>query len=136
MKSEVSFNSEVEAFLKLPFKHGSQYVVKYYGSFIQGDTYTIILEYADGGSLLEFYRRERPPKTWDDLRKFWDSMFRLLEALAVIHNVRPSTASTSSSSSKKRFQAYVCRNTTMLSCWTSGTGADPREKSAPGYQAE
>lgn len=62
-------------------------MVKYHGSFIQGENFTIILEYADGGSLLDFYKTTQPPKEWDDLQSFWVAMFRLLESLAVIHNV-------------------------------------------------
>lgn len=48
----------------------------------------IILEYADKGSLEDFFRNESAPSRGIDIIKFWESMFQLIKGLKAIHSVR------------------------------------------------
>lgn len=108
-KDEAAFNNEVKAFLSIQSRsRGSGHVVEYYGSFTQGDRFTIILEYANGGSLLDFFKREQPPQTWEELRTLWAALFCLLGGLAVIHNI---DTQPNSNRGSMEFQACVCRTT-------------------------
>jgi hypothetical protein len=61
-------------------------IISFYGSFIHGDACNILLEYADKGSLEEFYQRETPPSRGEDIIKFWDRLFQLIDALKAIHS--------------------------------------------------
>jgi hypothetical protein len=61
-------------------------IINFYGSYTHGDVCNIILEYADKGSLEEFYQRESPPSRGEDIIKFWDRLFQLIKALKVIHS--------------------------------------------------
>lgn len=47
--------------------------------------YNLILEYADRGSLLDFYQNE-PPKTSTEVATFWSSLSKFLTAVEKIHN--------------------------------------------------
>ena len=58
----------------------------YYGSFFQDGKFVLILEYADHGSLLQFFREDRPPHDADELVAFWLASCRLLVGLQAIHN--------------------------------------------------
>jgi serine/threonine protein kinase len=59
-----------------------------YGSYIHGDNYNIILEYADKGTLEEYFRRESPPSRGGDIIKFWEGLFQLIKGLKAIHSAR------------------------------------------------
>lgn len=48
----------------------------------------IILEYADKGSLEDFFRNESAPSRGIYIVKFWESMFQLIKGLKAIHSVR------------------------------------------------
>lgn len=48
----------------------------------------IILEYADKGSLEDYFRNESAPSRGVDIIKFWESMFQLIKGLKAIHSVR------------------------------------------------
>ncbi|CAG8949741.1 hypothetical protein HYFRA_00004061 [Hymenoscyphus fraxineus] len=63
-------------------------IIRFYGSYIQGDSMNIILEYADRGSLEDYLRAETPPSRGMDIIRFWDSMFQLIEALKTVHSFR------------------------------------------------
>jgi len=63
------------------------YFLNYYGSFIQNGTGVILLEYADRGSLLEFFRQGDIPYTRDEMLGLWNSLNNLLRGLAVLHNL-------------------------------------------------
>ena len=45
----------------------SPFIVAYYGSFIDDETYNIILEFADRGNLEEFMRTTRAPSTAENM---------------------------------------------------------------------
>ena len=75
---------EISGFRSL--KHPDS-IVRFCGSFIRGDDFNILLEYPDKGSLEDFFQRETPPSRGVDIIKFWEGLFKLLEALKSIHTV-------------------------------------------------
>lgn len=66
----------------------STYIARFYGSWRQGDTCNILLEYVDGGiggnTLTDVFMGEHPT-TEVDLIKFWDKLVRVIEPLCRIH---------------------------------------------------
>ena len=83
--SESDYQAEVNGFRSIK---SAESVIKFYGSYIYGDEFNILLEYADKGSLDVYFQTETPPSRGSDIIKFWASMFKLIEGLKVIHNVR------------------------------------------------
>lgn len=67
-------------------------MIGFYGGFIQGDRYNILLEFADKGSLERYFKKVRPPTTGEDIINFWEGLFKLLGALLQIHSGHNSTA--------------------------------------------
>jgi serine/threonine protein kinase len=63
-------------------------IIKFYGSYIHGDEFNILLEYADKGTLEEYFKNESPPGRGVDIIKFWEALFQLIKALKTIHSVR------------------------------------------------
>ncbi|KAI0899729.1 hypothetical protein F4806DRAFT_263668 [Annulohypoxylon nitens] len=59
-------------------------MVRYYGSYSQVDTSTILLEYSTGHSLNELFNQE-PPSRLYDVVAFWTSLAHVAEALSCIH---------------------------------------------------
>ena len=62
-------------------------IIGYYGSFRRGDTFNVILEYADRGNLKEFFQHQDPPSTAESIIQFWQGLFKLIYALRAVHNV-------------------------------------------------
>jgi serine/threonine protein kinase len=77
------FDTEVNAFKRL--RSASTYMIRFYGAFTQGDRYNILLEFADKGSLEQYFKTVKTPKSGEDIISFWESLFMLLEALLRIH---------------------------------------------------
>lgn len=90
-KSEIehSFKNELEAYLSFQYPgnehYVSEYFLEYYGSFKQKDKGFIILEFADEGSLLEFFKRNEMPRTREELLGFFENLSRLLSGLRLLH---------------------------------------------------
>ncbi|KAF4828883.1 Serine/threonine-protein kinase Nek7 [Colletotrichum tropicale] len=61
-----------------------RHIVTYYGSFECVGRRTIVLEYAPGGTLLQFFKERQPPKTGWHRVQFWQNLFGLLEGLEAI----------------------------------------------------
>lgn len=84
------FRNEFNAFTKLQNARSCENILGYLGSFQstteQGMTYTIILEYADKGTLLDIYRRNQPPITFEEVRTFWSGIMKIVKALMVVHH--------------------------------------------------
>jgi serine/threonine protein kinase len=81
------FWNETEAFIHLsdgPPPHRD--IVGYYGSFVVKDSFNLILEYADKGDLESYFRKNKQPKTPQDIFRFWKGFFRLIYGLLKIHN--------------------------------------------------
>lgn len=61
-------------------------IIEYYGSFECVGLCTIILEYAEGGTLQSFFENHPPPHSQPDRELFWRSLTGLLNGLEHIHN--------------------------------------------------
>ena len=69
-------------------RHNSRptpHVLAYYGSFIDDETYNIILEYADRGNLEDFMKTTPRPSTLKDMLVFWERLCSITHGLATIH---------------------------------------------------
>jgi serine/threonine protein kinase len=60
-------------------------MIRFYGSWRQGDTYNMLLEYVGGGTLESFMEATDPPTRFEDILKFWVKLFDLVALLARIH---------------------------------------------------
>lgn len=78
------YDHETSAFKKIG---AHKDIIGYYGSFTRGDTFNVILEYADKGTLQEYFDRQLPPSTGDNIIRFWQALFQLIGALWKIHTV-------------------------------------------------
>lgn len=78
-------------------------MIGFYGSFIQDGTFNILLEYADGGTLEDYFQMAREPSSGEEILKFWQALFGIIKALDKIHDVRSSDPY-----GPQIFQGYVC----------------------------
>ena len=88
--AEKYFNNEVGAFRKLRIAGRHRNIIGYHGCFIHNGTYNVILEFADRGTLEEYFAREAPPTSGEDIIAFWRGIFGIIGALLSIHGI-PST---------------------------------------------
>ncbi|KAH7409344.1 kinase-like domain-containing protein [Cadophora sp. MPI-SDFR-AT-0126] len=82
----VYYKNEVNAFRRLK-RSQTPSLIGFYGSFIQGHTFNIILEYADQGTLEHYFSDTSPPSRGVDIINFWESLFRTIWGLKCIHEV-------------------------------------------------
>lgn len=89
--AEKYYRNEIEAFRKLnPNRESIPFIIEYYGSFIKGEkSFNIILEFADQGTLENYFQNQQPPTTGVDIHNFWKGLFQLIRALMTIHEVPP-----------------------------------------------
>ncbi|KAM7185597.1 Protein kinase-like domain containing protein [Naviculisporaceae sp. PSN 640] len=85
------FLNESKALTTLHHKAGNEHIVGYYGSFIQNGKFNLLLQFANAGSLLEYYRNPavHPPKDPDAICQFWKSLLGILKGLHQVHQIRP-----------------------------------------------
>jgi hypothetical protein len=57
-------------------------MLKFYGSFWQGDFHSTIIEFADKGTLEDFFKHTPPPAQSHDVMSFWGNLFQLAKCLA------------------------------------------------------
>jgi len=69
-------------------------IVTFHGSWQQGDTFNILLEYADKGSLSDYFQKVPPPQEGKDIVMFWKSFIEVVKALCRIHELRVEDEST------------------------------------------
>ena len=79
--------TEVNNFRRLTFDKYDPNLIGYHGSFSQNKTYNVILEYANEGTLEDFFEKQDPPTRPEEIVRFWDSLCKILCALHLIHNV-------------------------------------------------
>ncbi|KAH7194971.1 kinase-like domain-containing protein [Fusarium oxysporum] len=79
---EVCYNAETDVYMKL-HNYSSNCIVKHIASFEFREIMklVIILEYAEGGSLLDYLRTTRLPVRPEDFYSLWEGLFELLDAL-------------------------------------------------------
>ncbi|KAK3904039.1 hypothetical protein C8A05DRAFT_42815 [Staphylotrichum tortipilum] len=65
----------------------SPYVVQFYGSLQQRGSYSLILEYVDGGNIAQLFATAPPPPTAEDAVLFWQSLFQVFAGLDRIHQL-------------------------------------------------
>ncbi|KAF4468947.1 serine threonine kinase [Fusarium albosuccineum] len=83
-----SWSREYNAFASI---ESCENVIKYLGSFEQNGRCFMMLEYADGGSLLDVFKRNVIPRTRDDLMRFWTALMGLFLAINRIYNLGKSS---------------------------------------------
>ncbi|KAH8649812.1 hypothetical protein BX600DRAFT_418752 [Xylariales sp. PMI_506] len=82
---DARYQTEVEA-LTLLRMDPSENLVRFYGSFRKDNQGYLLLEYADGGSLQDLFRKaELIPKTATEVKLFWTSLLKSLRGLDRIH---------------------------------------------------
>lgn len=85
-EAEENYKVERDAYIKLRWTgKPSPHIIAYYGGFVHGDSYNIILEYADQGTLENFMRRTKPPSVTEDIVLFWDRFLRITHGIMTIH---------------------------------------------------
>jgi serine/threonine protein kinase len=88
LEAKSYYENEVEAFRRLRNERAhNPHLITFYGSYIHKGTYNIILEYADGGSLEDYFQHNAPPWKSEDIVRLWTSLFGILKALNSIHTV-------------------------------------------------
>lgn len=98
-EAEIYYNTEVAAFMNIGVTSN---IIKFHGSFTRGDSYNVLLEYADKGNLADYFKNESPPSEGEEIIQFWEAMFMLIDALRRIHQVGPGD-----SDEPGVFQGYV-----------------------------
>jgi serine/threonine protein kinase len=77
-------------------------IITYYGKFTHMNTYNIIIEKADIGSLEDYFQMYEPPYLSEDIKNFWYNLFEVLNALHCIHHLGGS-----GSENLKGFKGFV-----------------------------
>lgn len=95
------FNTEQSALRDLDKLHPDHKLVKYLGCYQHGElselTYNILLEFGQL-DLDEYFACTAPPTTFDGVVAFWRKLFRIVDALKIVHD--PSTEK------GRRFKGY------------------------------
>ncbi|KAL0261745.1 hypothetical protein SLS55_003175 [Diplodia seriata] len=81
-----NFHRECNAFCTL-MRNGqcTPGLIGFFGSFIHGDTYNLLLEYADQGTLEDYFHNVSAPWQSDDISSFWSGLSGISKALVAIH---------------------------------------------------
>ncbi len=81
------FENEVNAFRKLRSAGRHPNIIGYHGCFIHNETYNVILELADQGTLEQYFARTPPPTSGEDIIAFWRGILGVISALLSIHGI-------------------------------------------------
>jgi hypothetical protein len=80
------YTTETNIYSKLRLGADSAIVKTYAGfSFPESQRCIAVLEYANGGSLIEFFRSKSPPLSNDNIVLLWEKLMKLTEAIDMIH---------------------------------------------------
>jgi serine/threonine protein kinase len=118
-----SFDNEVDLYCCLQ-DSAYGHIVRYYGSFQRQGKLTIVLEFALGGNLLNYFEKTPPPKTVSQRRDFWTSLFDLLRGLCATHDLN----STEEPGDRWLLKGYVYGK---LSCIPVDTSSSPSRPYQP-----
>jgi len=81
------YDQELNSFATLLHTGNGPNIVGFFGSFKHGDTFHILLEYANTGTLEELMQTA-PPTSPEDLYELWGALLQLLRALMTLHNLK------------------------------------------------
>lgn len=117
--TENYYTTEVDAFYNLAVtSHITSSIVGFHGGFRHNNTYNIILEWADWGTLEDYMRAIKPPTKGEDIVTFWHNLFNVTHGLSKIH--RASAAPISHSSilnGYQRLPPFITAKHTKLVRW-------------------
>lgn len=65
-------------------------IIGYYGNFVRDDTYNIILEFADRGTLDEYLKNTHEPTNISEIMFFWERFLAIMKGLAHLHGTAES----------------------------------------------
>ncbi|KAF1974922.1 hypothetical protein BU23DRAFT_553149 [Bimuria novae-zelandiae CBS 107.79] len=81
-------NNEVVAYQALRDQDDVQpYLAQFHGSWIQGGTYNLLLEYVGGGTLTAFMEGTEIPARQEHIMRFWEGLLNLIIPLMRIHSL-------------------------------------------------
>ena len=63
----------------------ARHIVTCYGGFTHGNSYNMIFEYADMGTLEDFMQKRDPPASVEDVLLLWDRLSVILSGVATLH---------------------------------------------------
>ena len=87
-KDKSEFSKEKKAFTTLlNDRQHPEHIIEYLGSYEQDKVCCIILEYADIGTLDDYFRKTQPPTAEEDIVCFYTSLFNLIKGLMRVHEV-------------------------------------------------
>lgn len=78
------YEDERRAYEALCDKHPN--ILRYLGSFRSNGTMSILLEYAEEGTLEDLFAKNDTPTAYSEIRAFWESFLDLAEGLEMVHN--------------------------------------------------
>jgi serine/threonine protein kinase len=86
--AEALYAAETGVYLKVR-SQANEYITKHFAcfSFEGKQKFVIVLEYAAGGSLLDFLQNTPLPVEPDDFHLLWGRLSKLLDALEVLHYI-------------------------------------------------
>ena len=88
--TEKQRKNEVEGFVNVRSAMTGNYepsIIGFYGSYKHGETQNVILEYANEGTLEDYFKQHPTPCTGPEIYSFWRSLLSLNRALDGIHNL-------------------------------------------------
>lgn len=89
-EAEENYKVERDAYMRLRWSGDPiDHVLAYYGGFVHGNTYNIILEYADQGTLEDYMSNIGPPSTIEELVLLWDRLLHVTTGIMAIHGIGP-----------------------------------------------
>jgi serine/threonine protein kinase len=94
--AEQYYKNEVEGFKRLSSTGGrlDPNMIGFYGSYIQDDSYNVILDFADEGTLEQYFRNPGQPSA-EDILPFWRELFNVIKPLVRIHGISPKSSAES-----------------------------------------
>ena len=109
INAEQSYEREIDAFQKLQpqSREAAPGMIRFYGSFKQLDRFNVLLEYADIGTLEQYWKQLPPPRTGEEMISFWNQMFQLIGAVKYVHHEGQSDAS---DEEQQLLQGYVAQH--------------------------
>ncbi|KAF1810984.1 hypothetical protein P152DRAFT_73235 [Eremomyces bilateralis CBS 781.70] len=81
------FSVEVDAFINIRCSNAyrEELIIGFYGAFVHGPTYHLILEYANGGTLKNYFEEHASLSKEHEIFQFWEALLPLTRALRVLH---------------------------------------------------